>query len=282
MKLRRATLRRDLARWALELVLLAGGLVMVFPLFWLFSTSLRPAPELLFVPPRLLPEVWTLDNYQRMMADAPMMTYLWNSVVFATVSTVFILITSTVAGYVFAKFKFPGNGFLFMLVLATAIVPFEIYMVPLFTQMNTMGQVNKPLGLWLPYLVLSYGIFFMRQNTMTSVPDELLDAARIDGMGEFAIMFRLIPRLLAPAMSALAILAFIQAWSAFIWPLLILNEPKLFPLELGLSQFANNFSVDFGETAAAAVFAMAPTLIAFLILRRRIVEGITLTGLKGG
>jgi multiple sugar transport system permease protein len=260
--------------------LLLGGIIMVFPLFWLFSTSLRPATELLIMPPTLLPAEWTIANFEKVFATAPVMEYLWNSVVFATISTIFILVTSTMAGYIFAKFKFPGNGFLFMLVLATAIVPFEIYMVPLFLQMNALGLVNTPVGLFLPFLVLSYGIFFMRQNTLTSVPDELLDAARIDGMGEFAILFRLVPRLLAPAMAALAILAFIQAWTAFIWPLLILNDPKFFPMELGLSQFANSTRVDFGAVAAAAVFAMLPTLIAFLILRRRIVDGITLTGLK--
>ena len=267
--------------WVVAALLTIGGIIMVFPLFWLFSTSLRPATELLIVPPPLLPQEWTIANYQKVFDSAPMLEYLWNSVVFASLSTVFILLTSTMAGYIFAKFRFPGNNFLFMLVLATAIVPFEIYMVPLFLQMNTLGLVNNPIGLFLPYLVLSYGIFFMRQNTMTSVPDELLDAARIDGMGEFGIMLRLVPRLLAPAMAALAILAFIQAWTAFIWPLLILNDPKYFPMELGLSQFANSTRVDFGAVSAAAVFAMLPTLIAFLLLRRRIVEGITLTGLKG-
>jgi multiple sugar transport system permease protein len=116
---------------------------------------------------------------------------------------------------------------------------------------------------------------------MTSVPDEILDAARIDGMSEAGIMVRLVPRLLAPAISALAILAFIQAWTAFIWPLLILNEPKYFPMELALSQFANTGSTNFGVTSAAAVIALLPSIIAFLFLRRRIVEGITLTGLKG-
>ena len=267
--------------WLVVAILLAGGLVMVFPLFWLVSTSLRPAPELLFVPPRLLPEHWTIANFQKVFEKAPMLSYLWNSLIFSTISTVFILLTSSTAGYIFAKFKFPGNNFLFMLVLATAIVPFEIYMVPLFLQMNSLRLVNTPMGLFLPFLVLSYGIFFMRQNTMTSVPDELLDAARIDGMSELRIMLQLVPRLLAPAMAALAILAFIQAYTAFIWPLLILNDPKFFPMELGLSQFANNFSVDFGVVSAGAVVSMLPTLLAFLILRRRIVEGITLTGLKG-
>ncbi len=262
-------------------LLLIGGIIMVFPLFWLISTSLRPAPELLVVPPHLLPDHWTIANFQKVFARAPMLSYLWNSLVFATISTLFILLTSSTAGYIFAKFKFPGNTFLFMLVLATAIVPFEIYMVPLFLQMNSLRLVNTPIGLFLPFLVLSYGIFFMRQNTITSVPDELLDAARIDGMSEFRIMLQLVPRLLAPAMAALSILAFIQAYTAFIWPLLILNDPKFFPMELGLSQFANNFSVDFGVVSAGAVVSMLPTLIAFLILRRRIVEGITLTGLKG-
>ena len=270
-----------LTYWLVVAILIVGGIIMVFPLFWLFSTSLRPGTELLQVPPSLLPQEWTLSNYQKAFDKAPLVEYMWNSVVFATLSTVFILLTSTAAGYIFAKFKFPGNNFLFILVLATAIVPFEIYMVPLFLQMNALGLVNTPIGLFLPYLVLSYGIFFMRQNTITSVPEELLDAGRIDGMSEWGLMLRLVPRLLAPAMAALAILAFIQAWTAFIWPLLILNDPKYFPMELGLSQFANNYSIDFGVVSAGAVFAMAPTLIAFLFLRRRIVEGITLTGLKG-
>jgi multiple sugar transport system permease protein len=281
MRMRRHGLRANLLYWLVVALLLIGGIIMVFPLFWLVSTSLRPAPELNLVPPPLLPQHWTIANFEKVFAKAPMLSYLWNSLVFATISTVFILITSVMAGYIFAKFRFPGNNLLFMLVLATAIVPFEIYMVPLFLQMNALHLVNNPIGLFLPFLVLSYGIFFMRQNTMTSVPDELLDAARIDGMGEFGIMLRFVPRLLAPAMAALAILAFIQAWTAFIWPLLILNDPKYFPMELGLSQFANNFSVDFGVTSAGAVIAMAPTIIAFLFLRRRIVEGITLTGLKG-
>jgi multiple sugar transport system permease protein len=272
---------RRLLHWLLVALLTIGGIAMIFPIFWLFSVSFRPASELNIVPPPLLPLAWTLKNYEQVFARAPMLTYLWNSLVFATISTIFIILTSSTAGYIFAKFRFPGNNLIFMLVLATAIVPFEIYMVPLFIQMNMLKLVNTPIGLFLPFLVLSYGIFFMRQNTMTSVPDEILDAARIDGMSETGIMIRLVPRLLAPAVSALAILAFIQAWTAFIWPLIILNEPKYFPMELGLSQFANTYSVNFGVTSAAAVIALLPSIIAFLFLRRRIVEGITITGLKG-
>jgi multiple sugar transport system permease protein len=280
MTTRRTGISRVL-HWLLVGLLTIGGLAMVFPIFWLFSIAFRPASELNVVPPHLFPATLTLKNFQDVFSRAPMLLYLWNSFVFATISTVFIILTSSTAGYIFAKFKFPGNNALFMLVLATAIVPFEIYMVPLFLQMNALHLVNKPLGLFLPFLVLSYGIFFMRQNTITSVPDEILDAARIDGMSETAIMIRMVPRLLAPAVSALAILAFIQAWTAFIWPLLILNDPKYFPMELALSQFANTGSSNFGVTSAAAVIALLPSIIAFLFLRRRIVEGITITGLKG-
>ena len=280
MRTRRTGLSR-IVHWILVALLALGGLATVFPLFWLFSVSFRPVAEINVVPPQLLPVNWTLKNFETVFDRAPMLTYLWNSLVFSTVSTVFIVLTSSTAGYIFAKFKFPGNGLIFMLVLATAIVPFEIYMVPLFLQMNALHLVNTPLGLFLPFLVLSYGIFFMRQNTVTSVPDEILDAARIDGMSETGIMTRLVPRLLAPAVSALAILAFIQAWTAFIWPLLILNDPKYFPMELALSQFANTGASNFAVTSAAAVIALLPSIIAFLFLRRRIVEGITITGLQG-
>jgi multiple sugar transport system permease protein len=275
-RLRSATLY-----WLLVVLLAAGGIVMIFPIFWLFSVSFRPAPEINIVPPNLLPIRWTLSNYEEVFDRAPMLLYLWNSFVFATISTIFIIVTSSTAGYIFGKFRFPGNNVIFMLILATAIVPFEIYMVPLFLQVNALNLVNNPIGLFLPFLVMSYGIFFIRQNTITSVPEEILDAARIDGMSEMGIMTRLVPRLLAPAISALAILAFIQAWTAFIWPLLILNDPKYFPMELGLSQFANTYAVNFGVTSAAAVIALMPSIIAFLLLRRRIVEGITITGLKG-
>jgi multiple sugar transport system permease protein len=280
MNRRRTPLERT-AHWVLIALLALGGIAMIFPIFWLFSVSFRPAPELNVVPPNLLPVNWTIKNYKEAFDRAPMLLYLWNSLAFATISTVFITLTSSTAGYIFAKFRFPGNNALFMLILATAIVPFEIYMVPLFLQVNALKLVNTPVGMFLPFLVMSYGIFFMRQNTITSVPDEIVDAARIDGMSESGIMIRLVPRLLAPAVSALAILAFIQAWTAFIWPLLILNDPKYFPMELGLSQFANTYSVNFGVMSAAAVVAILPSLLAFLILRRRIVEGITITGLKG-
>lgn len=270
----------SITRLVIQGVLVAVGLVMVFPLFWLVSTSLRPAPELLEIPPQLLPQHWTLDNYANAFAAAPFGTWLLNSLIFATISTLFILLTSLVGGYVLAKFKFPGNKFLFILILATAIVPFEIYMLPVFLEVQALSLINTLPGLILPYVILSYGIFFMRQNVIASVPDELLDAARIDGLSETGIMIRLVSRLLAPAISALAIFAYLQSWTAFIWPLLVLNDQNLFPVQLGLAQFNSSVSVNYAVLSAGAVVAMAPTVIAFLVLRRRIIEGVTLTGFR--
>lgn len=267
-------------RLAIQVVLVALGLVMVFPLFWLISTSLRPAPELLESPPQLLPQHWTLDNYASAFAAAPFGTWLLNSLIFATISTLFILLTSLVGGYILAKFKFPGNNFLFILILATAIVPFEIYMLPVFLEVQALSLINTLPGLILPYVILSYGIFFMRQNVIASVPDELLDAARIDGLSETGIMIRLVTRLLAPAISALAIFAYLQSWTAFIWPLLVLNDQNLFPVQLGLASFNSSVSVNYAVLSAGAVVAMAPTVVAFLVLRRRIIEGVTLTGFR--
>jgi multiple sugar transport system permease protein len=272
--------RFSIIRLVIQVALVALGLVMVFPLFWLISTSLRPAPELLESPPQLLPQHWTLDNYANAFAAAPFGTWLLNSLIFATISTLFILLTSLVGGYILAKFKFPGNNFLFILILATAIVPFEIYMLPVFLEVQALSLINTLPGLILPYVILSYGIFFMRQNVIASVPDELLDAARIDGLSETGIMIRLVSRLLAPAISALAIFAYLQSWTAFIWPLLVLNDQNLFPVQLGLAQFNSSVSVNYAVLSAGAVVAMAPTVIAFLILRRRIIEGVTLTGFR--
>ena len=275
------SLARRLPRLVLETILLVVGLAMVFPVFWLVSASLRPGSEVLAAAPSLLPQQWTLSNYITAFSTAPFGLWLWNSVVFATVSTVFILVTSLVGGYVLAKFQFPGNSLIFGVILATAIIPFEVYMLPVFLEVQAVGLVNTMPGLILPYVILSYGIFFMRQNVKTSVPDELLGAARIDGLSELGIMIRLVPRLLGPALSALAIFAYLQSWTAFIWPLLVLNSENLFPAQLGMVQFNSTYSVDYGIVSAAAVVTLAPTVLAFLVLRRRIIEGVTLTGMTG-
>jgi ABC-type sugar transport system, permease component len=261
-------------------VLLVGGVLMVLPFIWMLSTSLKPPQEVLSWPPTFIPKAWTLDNYRTVFKTAPFVRFFFNSVILASISTAIILLTSTLAGYVFGKFDFPLKKTLFMLVLATAMVPFETYMIPLYLRMVQFHWVNTYMGLVAPYLVMSYGIFFMRQNVHGTIPDELLDASRIDGVSEFGIYWRIVLPLLTGSANALAIFAFMQTWAAFIWPLIVTSSRDLWTMELGLGMFQYKFSVDLGPINAGSMLSILPMLTVFMILRKHIVRGITLTGMK--
>jgi multiple sugar transport system permease protein len=262
-------------------MLLLGAMIMVLPFVWMLSTSLKPPHEVLSWPPQLIPKTITGQNYVKVFATAPFARFFVNSVLMASVSTISILATSSIAGYVFAKFKFPFKNFLFILTLSTAMVPLEVYMIPLYMSMVDMGWVNTFVGLVAPYLIMSYGIFFMRQNIMASIPDELLDAARIDGASEWAIFLRVVFPMLSGPIGAISIFAFQQTWAAFIWPLIITSSRELWTMELGLGMFQYRFTVDLGPINAGSMLSIIPVLIMFLLMRKKIIQGITLTGMKG-
>jgi multiple sugar transport system permease protein len=264
-----------------HLLLLTGSVIMVLPFVWMLSTSLKPPYEVLSWPPQLVPKTFTLMNYATVFQTAPFVRFFMNSVLMASVSTLSIMLTSALAGYVFGKFSFPGKNFLFILTLATAMVPLEVYMIPLYMSMVGMGWVNKFIGLVAPYLIMSYGIFFMRQNIVATIPDDLLDAARIDGASEFSIFVRVVFPMLTGPSGALAIFAFMQTWAAFIWPLIITSSRELWTMELGLGMFQYRFTVDLGPINAGSMLSIIPVLIVFLIMRKNIIQGITLTGMKG-
>jgi multiple sugar transport system permease protein len=168
-----------------------------------------------------------------------------------------------------------------MLIMATAIVPFETYMIPLYIQLIPLGWINTYQGIILPYLVMSFGIFLLRQHVSSAVPTELLEAARVDGASEWWILFRVIAPLSGSALSAVGIFAFIHMWTAFIWPLLIANDQRLFNTEVGLTAFQFRFTTDYGKLMAGSVISVFPMLIVFLFLRRRIIESVALTAFKG-
>ena len=262
-------------------VLMAGALLMVLPMLWMLATSFKPPAEIDIWPPQWLPRAPTWDNYVGIFKVAPFGRFFLNSVGTSLVSTLSVALTSLVAGTVFAKYSFPGRRLLFQLIIATAIVPFESYVIPLYLQLNTLGWINTYQGLVLPYLFLAFGIFLMRQHVQSAIPTEYLEAARVDGASEWWILRRIIAPLSGNAMAAVGIFAFIQAWGAFIWPLLVANDQKLFNMELGLTAFQFRFSSDYGKLMAGSVISVVPMLIIFLLLRRRIIENMALTGLKG-
>ena len=262
-------------------ILLLGAIFMVLPMFWMLATSFKPAPEIAVWPPILLPQAPTLANYSGVFETAPFARFFANSMGMSLISTVSVAITSLLAGAVFAKYRFPGRTLLFGLIIATAIVPFESYMIPLYLQLNAIGWINTYQGIILPTLFMSFGIFLMRQHVSSAIPTDYLEAARIDGASEWWILIRVIAPLSVSAFSAIGILAFIQAWAAFIWPLLVANDQLLFNMEVGLTAFQFKFSTDYGKLMAGSVISTVPMLVIFLILRRRIIESVALTGLKG-
>lgn len=256
-------------------------IVMVLPFLWMISTSFKPPPEVIAWPPNLVPREPTWDNFIGLFKAAPFHRFFWNSLVMSIISTVSIVLTSALAGFIFSKYRFPLRNLLFLLILATAMVPLEVYILPLYVQMVKFKWLNTYQGLAAPYFIMSFGIFFMRQNIGHSIPDELIDAARIDGASEWRIFRTVVLPLSSSAMSALAIFAFMQAWAAFIWPLLVVKAQEMYTLELGLGMFQNRFTIDFGLISAGSVVSFLPVVLVFLMFRRNIVRGVTLSGMKG-
>jgi multiple sugar transport system permease protein len=265
---------------ALHAVLVTAAALMLLPFVWMLTTSLTPSAEILNPSLRLWPATPTLEHYREVVEAAPWLRYFWNTLVVSTASALAILFTSSLAGFIFAKYRFPGRNLLFIIILGTAMIPFESYMIPFYLQIKALGWVNTYAGIAAPLLIMSFGIFFMRQSIMT-IPDELLDAARIDGATEFYIYRRVILPLSKPALGALAILAVQNAWAFFIWPMIVTSDRSLFTMELGLAMFQKAFTIDYGRITAGSVITVLPVLIAFLILRRSIIRGVTLAGMKG-
>jgi multiple sugar transport system permease protein len=277
------TFSRRLSPWRifLQVTLLVGAILMVLPFVYMVGTSFKPAPEVISWPPTLVPKNPTWENYQTLASKAPFARFFLNSLIVSIISTLGILFTSTLAGYIFSKYRFPGRDLLFTIVLATAMVPFETYLIPLYLIAKDLKMINSYQGLVAPYLIMSFGIFLMRQNIGSAIPDELLDAGRIDGCSEWHLFRQIVVPLSTSAIGALGIFAFMQTWMAFIWPLILATDRSMYTMEVGLAMFQQRFTIEYGGITAGSTISILPVLIVFLLLRRNIIEGVTLTGLKG-
>jgi len=260
------------------LILIA--ITMLFPFFWMFCTALKPPTEVLSWPPVILPKYPTLGNFIAVFTKWPFARFFFNSVFITSVATFCILLTSSAAGYVFAKIKFFGRDLIFYIILATAIVPIQSYLIMLYLVIVKFHWINTYQGILAPLIIMSFGIFFLRQN-IYAIPDELIDAARIDGASEFFIYSRIILPMTGSALAALGIYAFSVTWAQFIWPLVVVNTKEMYTTELGLAMFQKRFTVEYGAISAAAAVCVVPALIMFIVFRRGIVRGVTLTGIKG-
>lgn len=264
------------------LLLGLAGVVMLMPFVWMVSASLMTPLEIAARPPVWLPREPQWHNYGRVLEVIPFLRAYLNSLI-VTVSTVLlILLTSSLAGFAFAKYQFRGRSLLFLLTLSTLMVPPFMTIIPLFWLVKQLGWLNSYLGLIVPGAVSAYGVFLMRQF-MLDLPDELLDAARIDGASELGIWWRIVLPLSGPAMATLGALSFIATWNAFLWPLLVVQDPRLFTIPLALNSLrlyaveARNINL----LMAGTTLAVIPVLAVFVFAQRYFVRGIVLTGLKG-
>ena len=275
-------LRSEVKRSGLAYLLLSLGLaVMVAPFLWMVLGSFKTPDELLRTPPTWIPEELTLRNYRRLFEELDFPRYFLNSTIIAGVTTASNLLFCSMVGYALAKLSFAGRDKLFALILATLMVPGGVTLVPLFVLLSKLDLVNTLAGVILPGTVTALGVFLMRQF-MLGIPDDLLDAARIDGASEFRIFGQIALPLATPALATLGILTFLGSWNNFLLPLIVLTDDDKYNLPVALATFAiGQYATDNGMLMAGSLVIILPVLVVFVALQRYFTQGIATTGLKG-
>ena len=260
-----------------------GLLVMAAPLLWMALSAFKTKKDLTASPPVWLPSQWTLSNFSQLLDQLDMPRYFMNSLIVAVLVTVSNLLFCSMVGYALAKLDFTGRSRVFGIVLIALMVPGNLLILPLYVLMNRLGLIDTYAGLVLPFAAGAFGVFLMRQF-MQSVPDELLEAARIDGAGEWYIFFRIVLPLVRPALATLAIFTFLGSWNNFVWPLIATNDPGKYTLPVALATFANDpnrtIAGGNGMLMAGSLMVVLPVLVVFIALQRHFTQGIATAGLK--
>ncbi|PWK76807.1 carbohydrate ABC transporter permease [Aminobacter sp. AP02] len=259
-------------------LLFIGGLIMVTPLAFMFSTSFKTAGQVYDL--RLIPAAPTLANYIAILADGRFMRWFFNSMFVAVMVTLSNVFFDSLVGYTLAKFEFRGRYFIFLAILSTLMIPTEMLVIPWYLMSSKLGWLDSYWGIMFPGMMTAFGTFLMKQF-FEGVPNDFLEAARVDGLNEFQIFWKVAMPLVTPALSALAIFTFLGNWTAFFWPLIVTTSRELYTLPVGLSSFAVEQSIQWEMIMTGAAIATLPTLIVFIVLQRYIVRGVMLAGLKG-
>jgi multiple sugar transport system permease protein len=279
---RRAARRRARTPWLALVLVSAGAVVMLAPLLWMVSTSLKPSAAILALPPRLVPERPTLEAYAQVASSFPLLRVVLNSVLVAAATTLGQLVLCSTSGYAFARFRFGGRDALFAVYLATLMVPFAVTMTPLFIIVKSLGWTNTYWGLIVPGMFSAFGTFLMRQF-FSSLPGELEEAATLDGASAATTFRRVMLPLSGPALATLGVFAFMASWNNFLWPLLIVSDQRLMTLPLALATLQGLYpgQTQWNLIMAGTVVTVAPMVLVFLLAQRWVVEGVTTSGLKG-
>ncbi|MCK9348356.1 MAG: carbohydrate ABC transporter permease [Sphaerochaeta sp.] len=265
---------------AVYLLLILSALVMLLPFAWMISASLKLDKDVFSFPIQWIPSEPRWENYAEIWTTIPLGLFIKNTAKLTVIVTFLQLLTSSFAAYAFAKLQFKGRNFLFLGYVATIAMPWHVYMVPQFIMMRSFGLNNTHLSIIFLQAFSAFGVFLMKQFYM-SVPDELCEAARIDGMSEYSIWWKIMLPLSKPALSTLTIFTFVNTWNDFLGPLLYLTRTELKTIQIGLRMFISQYSSEYGLIMAASVVALVPVVIVFLSLQKFFVQGVATAGLKG-
>ncbi|ECQ5312143.1 carbohydrate ABC transporter permease [Listeria monocytogenes] len=266
------------AQIAVITILTVGGFFMILPFIWMVLSSLKTDAEILKIPPTIWPETFTLDNFTKLFTEMDFAIYLKNTLIIVFFSF-FGLFLNAMAGYGFAKFKFKGKNKLFYLVLATMMIPGQVTMIPVYLLLNAAGLTNTMTGIVLPELVGAFGIFLFRQF-MSTISDDLLEAARLDGASEFYIFWRIVIPISRPVLAVQGILTFIAGWNSFLWPLIIANDEKFYTLSVGLQLLKGQYGSNYALQMAGATFMVIPIILIFMTFQKYILKGFNVSGMK--
>jgi multiple sugar transport system permease protein len=267
-------------RWAFFAFLCASLVITLFPFIWMVSTSFKGPAEIFTQTPTFIPENPTLENYEKLLTQANLGRSFFNSLVFAIGMMVLSVFFNAMAAYAFAKLSFPGREKIFSLLLLTMMVPGQVTMMPVFLILKNLGLLNTFTGLILPGIGSVFGIFMLRQF-MHAVPEEILEAARIDGCSEFRIFYGIMLPLCRPILATLAIFSFIGAWNEFFWPLIIMLREDMQTLPVALANLNGQFNTDWGLLMSGSVLVVIPVILVFLLAQKHYIKGIAAGGVKG-
>lgn len=263
----------------LYLVLSVGTLFVIVPFLWMIFSSFKGIQEFYYMPPKVLPDNFILDNFSELFNRGNFGQYYLNSILVTVIQVVFNIIIVTMAGYGFAKYKFKGKKTIFTILLATTMIPWVATIIPLYILADKAGSVDSFFGLTFPGLADAFSIFLAR-NFMTTIPTNLIEAARIDGAGEFRIFGKLVLPLMKPIIAVITITKFIASWNAFQWPLLIVGSDSLRTLPLAVAKFSSQYYDAYNLKMAASSLSIIPVLIVYVVFQKYFVSGISLSGMK--
>lgn len=262
------------------LLLIVGAIFILLPFAWMVSTSLKAPDEVLIMPPKWIPDKPMMENYKIALASAPFKRYFINSVFVTTMITLGELITTILAAYAFSKIQFKGREVLFSILLGTMMVPGEVLIIPNYVTLCQLGWIDKYKALIVPWCASVFAIFLLRQYFL-GIPEELYDAAKIDGCSDFRYLLTIMVPLAKPALVTIALLKIINSWNAFMWPLIVTNSDSMRTLPVALSVFSSDVGTDYHLLMAAAAMITLPIIIIYIVLQKYIIQGIAKSGIKG-